>query len=103
AAEMGVTARVRRAPPERHLRGVRLHGRRLRREKALVQRDRALAVAREALRLSLREQKLAPRIDRVAGFEISDRRRVVARAEALESARVQRRGLGLHRTFDVGG
>ena len=44
----------------------------LRREEALVQRHRALAVARETLRLALREQELAPRIDRVARLEVGD-------------------------------
>ena len=60
----------------------------------MVERDRALAVAREPLGLPLREQELAPRFDGVAGFEVGDRAGVVVGAETFEAARVQRLRLG---------
>ena len=97
-----VVGEMLRAAAERDLRRVRLHGVRVGGEEALIERDGALAVARQPLRLTLREQELAPRLDRVAGLEIGDGARVVTGGEALEPARVERRGLGPHRPFHLG-
>ena len=84
--DLGVLGHVLRAAAERDLRRVRLHRGRVGREEPLVQRHRALAVAREPLGLSLGEQELAPRLDRVARLEIGDRGR---RSRARRSARAR--------------
>src|SRR6185437_14193308 len=92
-----------RAAGERDLRGVDLERRRAGGQEALVEDDRAPAVAGQTLGLRLGEQELAPRIEREPRLEVADGGRVVVRLEPLERAVVERLRRRVHRPFDLDG